>query len=117
MNHNRLLFAALADDHAHGGAVQPVDPADLVFQIALVGEVEQARVIAEADEGRGRGACLCHIVDFQAAALVCGGLHPGGGFGEYGVKLSGRDTAVILLINLYNQLKQAGKPAARSAPK
>ena len=48
-----LLVALLPDGEADGGTLQAEGAADLVFQIPLVGEVEQLGIVAEADEMGG----------------------------------------------------------------
>ena len=71
-----LLIALLADGQPDGRSLQTEDTAELILQIALVGEVEQARVVAEDDKVRRLHADLRHIIDLQAASLVRGRLRP-----------------------------------------
>ena len=60
-----------------------VEP-DLVLQIPLIGKVEQLGRRLQKQTKCGRpDARLGHVVDLQAAALVRGGLHPGGGIGQH----------------------------------
>ena len=48
---------------------------DLVFYVALIGEVEELAGVAEDHEAGWLDAGLGHVIDLQAAALVCGRLH------------------------------------------
>lgn len=102
----------LPDGDADGGAVQTEDLPDLVFQIALIGEVEQPGVVAENDEMGRLGAGLGHVENLQAATLIRRRLHPGGGVGEDAVQRASGDAAGILGVNVLNDLKEPVHPLA-----
>ena len=93
-----LLIAFLPDGDPDRSALQAEDFTDLVFQIALIREVEQAGIVAENNEVGGLGAGLGHVVDLQTAAFVRGRLHTGGGISQNGVQRTGGDTGVVLLV-------------------
>ena len=61
--------------------------------------MEQVGTVHENDERRRLGACLGHIVDLQAAALVRGGLHPGSGVGQDVVEHPGGDAHGALIVD------------------
>ena len=61
----------------------------------------------------GLDADLGHIVDLQPAALVGGGLHPGGGVGQHGVEHAGGDAHGRLIGDVVDQIKEPVHPLAR----
>ena len=84
-----FLLALLPYHDPDGGTLKTEDGSDLVFQIALIGEVEQPCVVAEEDEAGGTGAGLGDVVDLESAALVRGGLDPGCGVLQYVIQHAG----------------------------
>ena len=74
--------------------------------------MEQPGVVAENHKVRGLGAGLGHIVDLQAAALIRGRLHPGGGIRQDAVQGAGGDTAGVLGVDILNHLKEPVHPLA-----
>ena len=69
--------------------------------------MEELGLVAEADEVRGTGACLGHIENLQAAALVGGRLDTSGGIGQQRVQHTGGDTGGCLLVHVLDELEQA----------
>ena len=80
--------------------------ADLVDEIPLIAEVEQVLCVHEGHERRGTGGGLRQVVDLQAAALVAGGLHPGGSAGQHLVQNAGGHAGAVLGIHIPDQLHQ-----------
>ena len=89
-----------------GGACQAERLADLVFQIALVREMEQRFLVDEADERRRAGRDLGDIEYLQALALVRRRLDLGGGTGQHLVQCAGGHAGTILDIHKVDGLKQ-----------
>ena len=73
-----FLLSLLSYDQLDGRASEAKGITQAVFQIALVGEVEQLCIVAEDHKGGGCRTDLRHIVDLQVSALIRGGLHAGG---------------------------------------
>ena len=69
--------------------------------------MEQTGIVTEDNEVRGLGACLSHVVDLQAAALIRGRLNTGGGISQHAVQSTGGDTGRILLFNFLDHGEQA----------
>ena len=69
------LLASLLYHDANGCATEAKGLSDAVFEIPLVGEVEQLRIVTEEYEGGGCHRALGHIVDLKALSLVGGGLY------------------------------------------
>ena len=72
-----LLVALFPDGQNNRRSLKAEGTSNAVFKIPLIGEMEQPPVIAEHHKMRRLYADLRHVIDFQAAALIRGGLHPG----------------------------------------
>ena len=68
--------------------------------------MEQTRIVAEYDKMRRLYADLCHIVDFQAAALVRRRLHASRRILQHVVEHTGGDAHGILVGNIIDELIQ-----------
>ncbi|MPM98562.1 hypothetical protein SDC9_145750 [bioreactor metagenome] len=96
----------MPDGEDDRGPRQAENGADLIFEIPLIGEVEQPRVVAEHHEMRGADAHLGHIIDLQPAALVGGGLDAGLCVGEDVVQHTRGNPQGRLIAHGHDQLKQ-----------
>ena len=70
---NGLVFGVitlLTNHKTNGRAMEAKGFTQAVFNIALIGKMEQFCVIAENHECGGTYANLCHIVNFETFALV-----------------------------------------------
>ena len=69
-----IILTALTDDDLYRRTRESEGLAQAVFDISLIGEMEELGVVTEDNEGGGRNAYLSHIVDLETLALVRGGL-------------------------------------------
>ena len=84
-----FLLLAFAEYEAYGGSFKAEGLAELLFQIALVGEMHERFVVDEHYEGGGLHALLGGVIDAQAAAAGCRGLQGCLGVGENIVQQAG----------------------------
>ena len=89
-----------------GGAGQTEGLPDLVFQIALIREMEQYLLVDEADECRRAGRDLGDIEHLEPLALVGRRLDLGGGTGQHLIQRAGGHTGAVLDIHKVDGLKQ-----------
>ena len=68
-----FLIALLPDRQLDRRTHQSKDGTELIFQISLIGEMEQPGVVAERHKMGRFHADLGHIINLQPAALVTGG--------------------------------------------
>ena len=99
-----------ADQHPNRGPFKAEVFSNLIFQIALIGKMEQLCAVDKAGKGRWSSGHLGHVVNLQALALVRRRLHAGGRVVEHIVEHTGGDAACILLVHLFNQLVQVVDP-------
>ena len=107
-----LILSFLANGDGDRRALQSEHAADLVFQIPLVGEVEQLLVVAEDDEVGRLHAHLRHVVDLQALALIGRRLYACRCLCQNVVQGAGRNAHRVAGSNLVDEFKQAVKSLA-----
>ena len=76
---------------------------DLVFDVALIREMEQLTGVAENYKTGRFDAGLGHVIDFQAAALVRGRLNPDLSVGKDVVEHAGGDAHAALVVDIVDE--------------
>ena len=107
------LIALLTDDDSDRRTRKTKGLAQIVLQVALIGEVEELDVVAEEDEGGGRDRDLRHIVDLESLALVRGGLNLHRCLGKQLVEHARRDAGVGLIVHVIDVLKEGSDALSR----
>lgn len=77
--------------------------------------MKQILAVDEADECRRAGRSLSHIEYLESSALICRRLDARRGIGEQVVETAGRDTHGVLIVNIFDELKQSVEPESRFA--
>jgi len=101
-----LLIALLPYRQDDGRPLKTKRIADAVFQIALIGEMEQPGIVAEHDKMGRPDSHLGHVIDLKPPALIGGGLYPGLGIREHIVQHSGGDAGGRVIADVVDQLEQ-----------
>ncbi len=95
-----------------GGSLQSEGFPNTVFQIPLIGEVEQLRRVYKAYKRWRAGGSLRHVIDFQAFSFISGGLYPCHCLRQDIVNHAGGNPHGIAVGNVLNQFKQPVDPLA-----
>jgi len=101
---SRPFITLLTDDDLYWCTLKSEGVAQTVFNVALIGEVEELHVVTEDNEGGGSRRDLSHIVDLQPLALVGGGLISHHSLAENVVEHTRGDTGGGLVVDVFDML-------------